>query len=129
MLRAKEIPTTFRCIKLELAREPGHPVGDATYGYTLFVPLDEDSKIDTKTWRSHRALCRVVRFRPDGEEEVGHLARAGDGAWTFHYDIRGEDDDEQGYRLGEEHFVPGEYVSVKSEDGMHTYRVVSVETL
>ena len=123
----KKPPESFRKIRLELAREPAHPAGDPAYGYTLFAPLDNTSKLDADTWRAHRDLCRVTRFRPDGESEIGHLMHKAGGQWRFHYDIEGPQDDESGFRLGNEAFTPGEYVSIKSEDGMHTYRVVSVE--
>ncbi len=36
--------------------------------------------------------------------------------------------DEAGYRFGAHAFMPGEYVSIRDEDGeMHTFQVVSVE--
>ena len=36
-------------------------------------------------------------------------------------------DDEIGFRLSEERFVPGEYVSIQEDDGrQHTFKVVSV---
>src|SRR5262249_25293821 len=97
------------------------------YGYTLFAPLDETSQLDAETWRSHRKLCRVTRFRPDGEKEIGHLVHRPGSQWKFHYDIEGGKDDESGFRFGNELFAPGQYVSIMSEDGMHTYRVVSIE--
>ena len=57
----------------------------------------------------------------------GHLARKPDGAWFF-CDAEGDSDDEAGFRFNDEHFVPGEYVSLREQDGkMHTFRVVSVE--
>ena len=120
-------PAGFRKIRLELAREPAHPAGDSAFGYLLFAPLDEAGKIDAEMWRAHRELCRVTRFRPDRTEEIGHLVHGARGQWRFHYDIEGDEEDESGFRLGNEVFSPGQYVSIKSEDGMHTYRVVSVE--
>ena len=45
----------------------------------------------------------------------------------FDYD-GAADDDEAGYRFGNHIFRPGEYVSIRGEDGeMHTFQVVSVE--
>jgi hypothetical protein len=121
------VPDSFRKIRLELAREPGHPTGDPAFGYALFAPLDGHGRLDAEVWRAHRVHCRVVRFRPNGEEDVGHLVHTQGGSWRFHYDIDGVLDDESGFRLSSECFDPGEYVSVKSADGMHTYRVISVE--
>lgn len=122
----QKFPNSFRRIRLELAREPGHPVGEPTFGYTLVAPLDKSGKLDPAEWRLHRDMCRVVRFRPNGEEEIGHLIHTADGNWKFQYDIEGDDEEETGYRLGKEQFLPGEYVSIKSDEGMHTYKVISV---
>jgi hypothetical protein len=129
MSERKDFPGNFRRIRLELARERDHPGGEHAYGYTLVAPLDDDSRIDLTSWKSHAELCRVVRFRPDGEKDIGHLRHSSQGVWTFHYDIAGDDDDETAHRLGEEHFTLGEYISVKSKEGMHTYKVVSVEPI
>jgi len=35
-----ELPVCFRRIRLELAREKGHPEGSASIGYTLLAPID-----------------------------------------------------------------------------------------
>ena len=51
----------------------------------------------------------------------------GGATWAFDYNQDSADDDEAGYRLGEHRFVPGEYVSIRGEDGaLHTYVVVKV---
>ena len=43
-------------------------------------------------------------------------------------DESADDDDEAGYRFASHAFRPGEYVSIRDEDGeMHTFQVVSVE--
>ena len=119
-------PRAFRVIQLELAREARHPAGDRSYGYRVIVPLDDNGRIDAELWKEHRDFCKVVRFRPDEDDEVGHLVRKGAG-WAFRYDIRGEDADEVGYRLADERFLIGEYVSIREDEGMHTFKVVSVE--
>jgi hypothetical protein len=47
---------------------------------------------------------------------------------VFDYEGVAEEDDEAGYRFGAHAFRPGEYVSIRDEDGeMHTFQVVSVE--
>ena len=124
-----QLPREFRRIRLELAREPGHPAGSSRDGYELIAPLDRDGRIDAALWRAHREACRVTRFRAHEDDEIGHLIHKPGGSWTFHYDISGEDDDEAGYRFQDERFAVGEYLSVKEEDKQHTYRVVSVEHL
>ena len=133
MPQVAKLPRAFRKIRLELAREKGHPAGSSGYGYTLVAPLGSDQKIDADLWISHRDACRVVRFRPTGDDEVGHLIHQPGGSsgafWLLRYDIRGEDSDEAGYRFQDEHFEIGEYVSIRESDTMHTYRVVSVEPI
>jgi hypothetical protein len=130
--------THFRRIRLELARSKEHPAGSPLHGYEFIAPLDATSHIDTEAWRGGRDRCRVRRFEPGSPDEIGHLVhrRGGvsGGTWAFHYDIvdRDEDpdDDEAGYRFGAHAFIPGEYVSVRDEDGVaHTYQVVSVEAV
>jgi hypothetical protein len=111
---------------LELARDPQHPVGSGRHGYRFIVPLDAESRIDASLWEEHADVCRVVRFRPDEEDDVGHLVRHGKG-WAFHYDVKGDEADEAGFRFADERFVIGEYVSIREEDGMRTFRVRSVE--
>jgi hypothetical protein len=120
------LPRQFRLIRLELAREAGHPVGSRQHGYRLVAPLDADGRIDPELWKAHRDACRVVRFRPDEDDDVGHLVRTGN-TWTFHYDIKGDEEDEAGYRFGDERFVLGEYVSIHEEGALHTFKVTSVE--
>ena len=67
------LPSQFRQIRLELAREPGHPEGDAAIAYVIVAPLDSDGRIDPKLWREHREACRIARLRPDEDDKRGHL--------------------------------------------------------
>ena len=122
------LPPEFRQIRLELAREPGHPEGSKATGYDLVAPLDGDRKLSAELWRKHKDLCRVHRFREGENDMVGRLARHPGGAWYFDYDDEDTSDDENAYRLGSEKFVLGEYVSIRDEHGhMHTYRVTTVQ--
>lgn len=123
------LPRNFMQIRLELARESGHPSGSATHGYTIIAPLDVEKKVDVKVWRIYRDSCRVVRFRPNEEDDLGHLVHRPGGTWAFHYDIRGDEEDEVGYHFENERFEIGEYVSIREDDKMHTYRVTSVENV
>ena len=120
------LPRAFRRIRLELAREPGHPAGSRRHGYVFVAPLDESGRIDAKLWKQNRDDCRVVRFRPN-DEDIGHLIHRPGGTWAFHYDIDGDEDDEVGFRFDDEKFVIGEYVSIREDETMHTFRVTSVE--
>jgi len=118
----------FRHVRLELAREKEYPQGDRTYGYDLLIPLNADGSLDAGKCVKHWADCRVRRFRPDAEEIIGRLRRKPGGQWYFDYG-EGADHDEIGFRLSDERFVPGEYVSIRSDGKMHTYQVRLVETV
>lgn len=128
MTTSAERTPNFRHVRLELAREKGHPEGDRETGYDLMVPLDADGRLDAAEWKSQQAACRVRRFRHGEEDLVGRLRRKPGGQWYFDY-AEGDRDDEVGFRLGEERFVAGEYVSILSGGLMHTYRVKLVETV
>lgn len=121
------LPSTFRQIRIELAREKGHPEGAHNIAYVLVAPLDDDGYIDVETWRRHREACRVARLRPGEATGRGHLVHRRGGSWAFEYEANIPD--EAGYHFNEERFVPGEYVSVYEEGRMHPFRVVSVERL
>lgn len=117
-------------IRLELAREPGHPSGDPRHAYEIIAPLDESGRLDPELWRRERRACSVRRYRPGEADEVGRLARKPGGAWFFDYERDSDADDEPGFRFAEERFVAGEYVSIREHDGrMHTFRVASVEPI
>lgn len=118
---------TVKQIRMELARDRDFPQGSRRHGYILLAPLDNMDRIDAVEWKAIREKCRVTRFWGSDEHEVGHLVRKPGGAWAFHYDIHGnEDDDETGYRFGDERFRPGEYVSIREQDGeMRTFRVIT----
>ncbi len=117
-------------VRLELARDKDYPQGSGRCGYEFNAPLGEDSKLDRKVLgqapqRSALSLVSGKASKP----EYGHLVRKPGGAWAFHYDVFGdEDDDETGYRFGDEKFVPGEYVSIREhDDKMRTFKVAWVK--
>ncbi len=116
----------FRHVRLLLAREKGHPSGATDEGYDLLVPLAADGHLDAAEWKKHKAICRVRHFRPGLEDRIGHLHRKPGGQWFFDYG-EGDGDNEIGFRLGEERFIPGEYVSISRAGIMHTYKVAVVE--
>lgn len=121
-------PPSMKRIRLELARDHDFPAGSSEHGYDFIAPLDAAGHIDAKEWRAHRDLCRVRRFWAGEKDEIGHLVHKPGGAWAFHYDIHGDaDSEETGYRFGAHAFVPGEYVSIKEQDGaLRTFRIVRV---
>jgi len=124
------LPHVLKRIRLNLARSKEFPSG--SHGYEFVAPLDSTGHIDVEQWRKDREHCRVRRFWQGEPDEVGRLVHRPGGAahsrWVFDYDEAAEDDNEAGSRFGAHAFVPGEYVSIRDEDGeMHTFQVVSVE--
>jgi hypothetical protein len=118
--------TGLKSVRLNLARTKEYPDGSARHGYRFTAPLDADGHLDPEGWKKHRDKCRVVRFWGGEEEDIGHLVHHGT-SWGFHYDLSGDEGDELGYRLGSHRFVPGEYVSIRDDEGeLHTFTVVTV---
>jgi hypothetical protein len=118
--------TGLKSVRLNLARTKEYPDGSARHGYRFTAPLDADGHLDPAGWKKHRDRCRVVRFWGGEEEDIGHLVLHGT-SWGFHYDLSGDEGDELGYRLGSHRFVPGEYVSIRDDEGeLHTFTVVTV---
>jgi hypothetical protein len=120
------LPPQFRQFRLALAREPGHPEGDAEVAYIIVAPLDSGGRIDARLWREHRDACRVVRQRPGEQDQHGQLVHRPGGGWAFHYDDETGLSDEVGYHFADECFTAGEYVSINDRGKIHTYRVTSV---
>ncbi len=122
---------TLKKIRLELARDHDFPNGSREHGYEFTAPLNDDGRISAEDWKASREHCRVLRFWRGEEDEVGHLVRKPGGSWAFHYDILGdEDDDEAGYRFGDHVFRSGEYVSIREHDDvLRTFRVVTAREI
>ena len=109
-------------IRLELAREPGRPEGDGLDGYDLIIPLTSAHRLDAPAAAAAPEQTRVRRFIDGDTVAVGQLSSDGDGGWTFDFPSRAEA--ATGFRLEEELFVLGEYVSVADTSGVaHPYRV------
>ena len=127
MTRA-EAERLLRHVHLELARDHDHPAGSNRHRYEFIAPLDAEGHIVAEAWRLLRDRCRVKRVSDDGPAEVGHLMHKQGGRWAFHYDIHGRaGQDEAGYRFDAHTFRPGEYVSIKEQDGvLRTFLVKAV---
>lgn len=117
----------LRRVRLELARDSDFPEGSRERGYDFIAPLDDDGQIDLESYKALKDRCRVRRFWVGDDDEVGHIVHKRSG-WAFHYDIHGDPGhDESGFRFDTHKFVPGEYVSLKEQDGaLRTFRVISV---
>lgn len=126
-----QLPHVLKRIRLNLARSKEYPLGSEKNGYEFVAPLDASGHIDVELWRKHREHCGVRR-REGQDDEIGHLVHKPGSSerarWVFDYDSSSNDDDEAGYRFGHHVFRPGEYVSIRGEDGeLHTFQVISVE--
>jgi hypothetical protein len=123
------LPAQFRQLRIELAREPGHPEGDSAVAYVIIAPLDADDRIDPMLWRDHREACRIARLRPGQQDNHGRLVHRQGGSWAFHYDTGVNTPDEVGFHFADQRFETGEYVTINEGGKMHTYRVVSANHL
>jgi hypothetical protein len=127
-IQARSPATMLRRVRLELAREPGHPEGSRNIGYEFIAPVSDEGRILADAYAQLKDRCRVRRFNGSEPDELGHLVRKRGGAWAFHYDIQGDPlHDDTGFRIDTHRFMPGEYVSIKEPAGdLKTYRVISV---
>jgi hypothetical protein len=116
----------LKTIRLELARNPGHPEGDLGHGYIFRAPLDHNGRFDRFSWAANKELCAVKRLEQGEDVEDGLLVLNRSGQWVFSY-RPGTEDDETLFRLADHRFREGEYVSVTEHDGVQrTFRVASV---
>lgn len=118
--------TQFQHVRLELAREAGHPAGDPTQGYDIVAPLDAEGRLDGDALRAEPERGHVRHFSDGQTVAKGRLQHGPGGSWTL--DLEGGDlDDARGFRFADERFVAGEYVSLTLPSGdQHTYVVASV---
>lgn len=121
----------LRLVRLELARDHDFPNGSKERGYEFIAPLNRKGHIDLEAWKNTRDFCRVKRFWSGEADEVGHVVHKRGNVWAFHYDMHGDQThDEIGFKFDAHAFIPGEYVSIKEQDGhLRTFRVASVREL
>ncbi len=87
MTTLSDLTPNFRSVRLLLAREKGHPAGEAQSGYDILLPLDEDARIlfdTTQVDGDGRAGHDLPVFseggsrsghsRPDGWRELDNFA-------------------------------------------------------
>jgi hypothetical protein len=130
-MTTKKHEQMLRRVRLELARDHEFPNGSSERGYDFIAPLDRKGHVELAAWKDLKDRCRVRRFWPGEAEEVGHVMHKRGNVWAFHYDIHGDPThDEAGFRFDSHAFIPGEYVSIKEQEGvLRTFRVVSVRDL
>ena len=66
---------SMRRVRLELARDPEHPVGSRSRGYDFIAPLDDKGHIIAEDWKRVRGRCRVKRFWAGEPDQIGHIVR------------------------------------------------------
>ena len=89
--------------------------------------LPRECQPQARLGRVGSARAADVKGR-DEEDDIGHLIHRPGGSWGFTYDLAGDEGDEAGFKLSSHVFVPGEYISIRDDDGaLHTFRVVTVE--
>ena len=130
-MTTKKHEQMLRRVRLELARDHEFPNGSSERGYDFIAPLDRKGHVELAAWKDLKDRCRVRRFWPGEAEEMGHVMHKRGNVWAFHYDIHGDPThDEAGFRFDSHAFIPGEYVSIKEQDGvLRAFRVVSVRDL
>ena len=130
-MTTKKHEQMLRRVRLELARDHEFPNGSSERGYDFIAPLDRKGHVELAAWKDLKDRYRVRRFWPGEAEEVGHVMHKRGNVWAFHYDIHGDPThDEAGFRFDSHAFIPGEYVSIKEQEGvLRTFRVVSVRDL
>ena len=117
-------------VTLHAARSKAFPEGSIRHGYAFVAPLNAEGKIDAEGWKAHRGECFVRRFWGDDPDMRGLLVHRPGGhkgsSWVF--ELGDElDEEEPGFRFADHAFKPGEYVSLREQDGeLMTFRVASV---
>ena len=117
-------------VTLHAARSKAFPEGSTRHGYSFVAPLSADGKIDAEAWKTHRGECFVRRFWGDEPDMRGLLVHRPGGhkgsSWVFELGDN-LDEEEPGFRFADHAFRPGEYVSLREQDGdLVTFRVDSV---
>lgn len=116
----------FHHIRLELAREPGHPAGAPDNGYDIVAALDAEGRLDGEAQRAEPERGHIRRFSGNDSISTGQLRHGPGGRWILDME-QGDAEDAVGFRFEDERFVPGEYVSLSLPSGkQHTYVVARV---
>ena len=104
------LPAQFRQIRIELAREPDHPEGDADVAYVIVAPLD-------RTTGSIRCFGESIATHA-GSRDCGRTRRTIMVISFIARAVAGRSitientPDEIGFHFADERFVSGEYVSI-----------------
>jgi hypothetical protein len=126
---AKRYPISH--IILRLARTKAFPEGSLRRGYDIRAVLDTTGHLSVDAWRDHRTAYGVQRFWDNELVRHGTLVHraggSGGATWTVHYAGLNQED-EDGFRLGEHVMHRDEFVSIRDDEGvMQTFRVSDVK--
>ncbi len=118
-------------IILRLARTKTFPEGSLRRGYDIRAALDTAGHLSVNAWRDHRTAYGVQRFWDDEPVRHGILMHraggTGGATWTVHYAGLNQED-EDGFRLGEHVMQRDEFVSIRDDEGvLQTFRVSDVK--
>ena len=107
------LPAQFRQLRLVLAREPGHPEGDAEVAYVFVAPLDPEDRIDRKPL-AKISRCLPGRASTSGRARPPWVSRSPAGRRLGYSTTTTKPiyPDEVGYHFADERFIVGEYVSI-----------------
>jgi hypothetical protein len=125
--------SALKKVTLHAARSKAFPDGSIRHGYEFVAPLTAEGRIDLEAWKAHRGECFAHRFWGDDPEQRGLLVHRAGGrggsTWGFELGAGAKlDAEDDGFRFADHAFVPGEYVSIREEEGdLVTFRVVSVK--
>ena len=127
------VRSALKKVTLHAARSKRFPDGSIRHGYDFVAPLTEDGHIDIEAWKAHRGECFAHRFWGDEAPLSGLLVHraGGRGGSTWRFELGAGaafEEEDDGFRFGDHAFKPGEYVSIRDEDGqLLTFQVMSVK--
>ena len=120
-----DIPDHFQVVHLDLAPETDEPGDSPGDRYTLLLPLGPDGRILEAQARRHPDYCRVSRLDSAGGVARGLMRPGPAGTWRCDFGETAKAD----VRFGKARFTPGDSVTVLSDAGPRTYRVIALQPL
>jgi hypothetical protein len=114
-------------VTLVLATGPGFPGGSEDHRYELDAALDSNGYLDAAAWHADPRSWAARRYRPGETPRGGDVQQDAETGWSLRFDSTPECRELSEPLLNAGVLRPGEYVTVRDEDGRdYSYRVVSV---
>lgn len=115
-------------VTLVLAGGPGFPSGSQEHRYEAELALDPQGHPDPRAWHEDPNPWPARRFRPGEPPRSGDVQHDGETGWSLRFDSTAASRELSEPLLVGGPLRPGEYVTVRAEDGRDfSYRVVSVD--